>query len=142
MYREVGNGGFGQSFAVLSLEALFVVHTRQGKRYLEALGDDPVGLPYVVICHWGCSVYSCIDCSSPFYPVLRYDAVGGVFIPEQPSFDAWVAAWVQGANIWDTVMDEERYNTFVTILTATQTLPTPLLLALAEWIDALVIAQS
>src|SRR6266498_141825 len=141
IYLEVGNGGFGQQFRLLPLANLFTVHARKNRRYLEAIGDDPVGLTYLVICDWGCSVYSCIDCSNPLYPVLRYDAVGGFFIPEKPSFEAWVSAWVNGENLWNAIMEKEIYDTFVNITTATQNLNAPLLLVLSEWIDELLVEK-
>jgi hypothetical protein len=140
IYLEAGNGGFGQ-FGLLPLEDLFIVHVRKDRRYLEALGDDPIGLTYLVICDRGCSYYSCIDCSNPLYPVLVYVAVAGLFIPEKPSFEEWISAWVGGENLWDTVLEQEKYETFANIITVSQNLNAPLLLVLREWIDDLLLSS-
>jgi len=132
IYLEVG-----PQFNLLRLEDLFTAKTQQNKKHLEALGDDPVGLTYLVICDWGCSIYSCIDCSTPLYPVLVYDAVGGFFIPESSSFEEWVYAWINGATPFTRVMKEDQYSTFVNVVTEAQDLSIPQLLVLSEWINKL-----
>jgi hypothetical protein len=141
MYLEIGNGCFDENFRLLSLQDLFVVHARKDRKYLEAFSNDPIGLGYLVIHDWGCNVYSCIDCSNPLFPVLRYDSVGGVFIPEKQSFEDWVAAWINGESLWDAVMGEEKYKAFVNAITTTQDLNTPFLLVLSEWIDELLLKK-
>jgi hypothetical protein len=58
----------------------------------------------LAICHWGCAVYSCIDCNSEGVPVLRfrYDcyhptmAITELMAPEARTFAAWLEAWLQG----------------------------------------------
>lgn len=142
MYVEISNGRFGQHFWLLPIEDFFVVPVRTNGRYLEAIGADSVGLTYLVIHDWGCNVYSCIDHSRRLCPVFRYDAVGGFFIPEKPSFEEWVYAWVNGEHLWDAVMEEKRYETFVSIMTSSQDLNLPLLHVLSEWINKLLIEKT
>jgi hypothetical protein len=90
-----------------------------------------------VICDWGCNIYSCIDCSTPLYPVLVYDAVGGFFITESSSFEEWAYAWINGVTPFTRVMKEDQYSTFVNVVTEAQDLSIPHLLVLSEWIDKL-----
>ena len=132
IYLEVG-----PQFHVLHPDKLFTVKTQHNKKHLEAFGDDPIGLTYLVICDWGCSVYTCVDCSTPLYPVLAYDAVGGLFIPERSSFDEWVYAWVNGVTPFTSVMKADQYSTFVSVVTEARNLSIPHLLVLSEWVDKL-----
>jgi hypothetical protein len=132
IYVEVG-----PQFNLLRLEELFTVQTRQNKRYLEAFGDDPVGRTYLAICDWGCGIYSCIDCANPLYPVLVYDATGGIIIPEHPSFEAGVAAWMNGDTPFTRSMKEDQFSIFVKLVTEARDLSIPQLLVLSEWIDKL-----
>jgi hypothetical protein len=142
MYLEIGNGYFSERFRLLAIEDFFIVHTKKNKKYLIAGEDDSIGLTYLGIKHWGCHIYSCIDLSNPPYPVLTYDAVGSLFIPEKSSFEEWMLAWMNGEHLWDAIMEDQMYDTFVSVLTSTQNINTPLLRVLAEWIDELLIEKS
>ena len=46
-----------------------------------------------VICDWGCTMMSCVDCSDDDYPVYRYDGnfVGDSIGDDEPPDDAWYA---------------------------------------------------
>jgi hypothetical protein len=124
LYTQVGNGGFGPGYGgVLGLvhgatdeSNLNAVERYRG--WLEwqpdpgdyALEPDAVVVPWewprgvLAICHWGCAIYSCIDCNHPDVPVLRFRqdcyhptvAVRDLMAPASPSFAAWLEAWLAG----------------------------------------------
>ncbi len=48
------------------------------------------------ISHHGDWQLSCIDCSSPIYPVLRFDGQQSRLTGESPTFEAWIDTWLAG----------------------------------------------
>lgn len=48
------------------------------------------------ISHHGDWRLSCIDCSSPSYPVLRYDGQQSILRQDSPTFEEWIDAWLRG----------------------------------------------
>src|SRR5262249_37828243 len=73
----------------------------------------PEGL--LVICHWGCAIYSCVDCLHPGFRMRIYDPNVHMdqdnwddsFFEECASFDDWIAAWSDGVCLWDVTYGEE-----------------------------------
>ena len=73
-------------------------------------GEDPEDLLWawptalLPICHWGCAIYSCVDCTRPEAPVVRFDPNGhelgepweGAFRPEASSLEMWLRRWLAG----------------------------------------------
>jgi SMI1 / KNR4 family (SUKH-1) len=124
LYTQVGNGGFGPGYGgVLGLiygasdESLMnAVDRYLGWQTWEPDPSDyelekgervvpwtwPKGI--LAICHWGCAIYSCIDCTSEEAPVLRFRqdcyhptlAVTDLMIPESACFSSWLEAWLEG----------------------------------------------
>ena len=110
-YSEVCNGGIGPGYGIVGLPG--------GAR---ADGpDDPVELyktfrkndprepswrwpeQLLPICDWGSAIRSCIDCSKPDAPVVRFDPNpidagdwAKAFNPERPSFELWLRDWLDG----------------------------------------------
>ncbi len=76
IYLEVGNGGFGPGYG------LFRLHKWPEK--------------VVMICEWGCNIYSYLDCSTFGCPVLRLDHNTSMrkLTPESPSFSQWLDDWL------------------------------------------------
>jgi len=72
LYTEVGNGGFGPGYGLLGLEGGHSDDTGataiSARKEWESL--PPALLP---ICHWGCAIYSLVDCSSPDGPMWGWD---------------------------------------------------------------------
>ena len=70
----------------------------------------PEGL--VPICHWGCAIYSCVDCKDEKHPVVIFDpnmydeSWSQCFIPHKDTFEAWISAWADGVNLWNEVYGE------------------------------------
>jgi hypothetical protein len=48
------------------------------------------------ISHHGDWQLSCIDCSSPIYPVLHFDGQQSILRRVCPTFGAWIDAWLTG----------------------------------------------
>jgi hypothetical protein len=63
----------------------------------------------VPICHWGCAIYSCIDCSTDDGKIIIWDpnTVEHGTAPLQsmrdghPTVKAWFESWALGENIWN-----------------------------------------
>lgn len=124
LYSEVGNGGFGPGYGgVLGLlggstdeSNLNAVERHRGwldwQPDLEGYDLEPgdIVVPFVwpdrvlAICHWGCAIYSCIDCNSEDVPVLRLrcdcyhptEAITEFMKPEAPTLAAWLETWLRG----------------------------------------------
>lgn len=115
IYTGVGNGGFGPGYGLLGLQGgalddlghdaitLYCLY-----RQTDPTDPDwawPVGL--LPICHWGCAIYSCVDCAQADSPVRVFDpnAHNGAwtrcFIPHKNSLESWLSAWVSGVSLWD-----------------------------------------
>ncbi len=56
----------------------------------------------LMMCDWGCNIYSCVDCSRPELPVLRNDnnVSWSTFPIEDPSLQAWLRRAVDGENLF------------------------------------------
>lgn len=60
------------------------------------------------ICHWGCAIYSCVDCSTNDGRILVWDPdsweegtpVETALRPSHATAAAWFGAWAAGVNIW------------------------------------------
>ncbi len=66
----------------------------------------PAGV--LAVCHWGCAVYSCIDCRTEEGRVLRFDpnpvdddwsVAWGV---EKPDLPSWLSSWVNGEELFES----------------------------------------
>ena len=116
MYTEVANGAWGPEYgangliggARADLDSGLVAWYRSGRDN----GPDPdepawPGWPegLVAVCHWGCAIWSCVDCNSEDGRVIRFDPndfVGGDGAPwsgawtvEHPTLAGFLADWLQ-----------------------------------------------
>jgi hypothetical protein len=113
----VGDGGFGPDYGLLRLSTEnnpltdSVIRWYLGLRSMtqgdidtcwadEAEEDKPRRWPeqLLIICDWGCNIYSCIDCSKPECPVSRQDNNISVSQSalESPSLYQWLVDWLDG----------------------------------------------
>jgi hypothetical protein len=97
LYVEVGNGGFGPGYGILgvagghrddlgatAIEAYQRWHTRNGL------------LP---LCHWGCAIYSFVDCASAEPDMWACDPNPGAeddLFREPMTLAVWLERWVHG----------------------------------------------
>jgi hypothetical protein len=122
LYTQVGNGGFGPGFGIMGLAG---GHT-------DDLGDDVIRAHLLFaksrpsrpnwlwpgqllrLTHWGCAIYSCVDCSKPEAPVIVWDpncwiegnaAPDSAMAQESPSLEAWIADWADGVRHWDRITE-------------------------------------
>jgi hypothetical protein len=123
LYLEIGNGGWGPGYGFLGLTggstddggetAIQGYFLRQGEDL-----DDPAwrwapGL--LPICHWGCAIYSCINCLQPGFPVIVFDPNvhednrdwTDAFFPECDEFDEWLQLWAEGRDLWQRLYADD-----------------------------------
>ena len=109
LYLEVGNGGFGPGYGVLGLKGGH--HDDLGRTgidwYRQAHDHTPEshwsGLPasLLPLCHWGCAIYSLIDCSDPDGPMWGWDPNPGpegmqALFAQPLTLAQWLDRWVNG----------------------------------------------
>jgi len=117
LYAEIGSGGFGPGYGLMGLTggATDDLGYTALESYETRRGDDPdepdwhwrAGL--LPICHWGCAIYSCVDCSKSTFPVVIFDpnvhdaatTWNDSFFDECESFERWIELWARGVNLWD-----------------------------------------
>ena len=122
VYAGVGNGGFGPGYGLMGLPGGFTDDRGNSAVKLYELfrqrsPDDatwqwPAGV--LPICHWGCAIYSCIDCSTDEGRVLIWDPnVWDRATPVEtgirlghPSVAEWFGAWAAGMNIWNQMFPD------------------------------------
>ena len=120
VYRKVGNGGFGPGYGLLGL--LDGAVDDQGhdavklyQLYSSSCSADPEWKwPHALlpICHWGCAIYSCIDCESEGFPIIIFDpnlqeeSWAQCFIKTKRNFESWLGAWASGVKLWDETYGE------------------------------------
>jgi hypothetical protein len=102
LYAEVANGGFGPGYGVLGVTG---GHHDGGQTALDLYQRRPewwasAGATLVPICHWGCAIYSFIDCSTDEGPIWGFDPnpgpVDAALFPQGLSFAGWLARWIDG----------------------------------------------
>jgi SMI1 / KNR4 family (SUKH-1) len=99
MYAEVANGGWGPEYGANGLIGGHRADLDEGLvgwyRTMRDAGpddEDPAwpGWPdrVVAVCHWGCAIWSCVDCSTAEGRVIRFD-------PNEfgPGGESWAGAW-------------------------------------------------
>ncbi len=113
IYLEVGNGAFGlsplymESFNGLSemplIDSYVELRSEQGS---DENGKRIWPENLLIIYDWGCTIYSCLDCTHPENRVLRNDnnRDPDVYALEAPSFQLWLHALLNDTLHfdWDT----------------------------------------
>jgi hypothetical protein len=109
LYTEIGNGGFGPGYGLIGVEGgaledgCTIVELYQSFRMPEPQDPAwrwPEGL--VPICHLGCAMYACTDCTTPEGAMVWFESnprepgepLQRFLIPVAPSLTAWLAAWL------------------------------------------------
>lgn len=115
IYLEVGNGGFGPSClfkladesraydfdaVVQNYLAMRSMTQEDIDTHWKEEEDKPTLWPekVLMICDWGCNMYSYVDCASPEYRVLHTDSniSHSEFAIESPSLYRWLEDWLTG----------------------------------------------
>jgi hypothetical protein len=123
LYLEVGNGGWGPGYGLLGLMdgAKDDLGSTAIEDYFIRLGDDPDDPAWrwprglLPICHWGCAIYSCVDCSRPNFPVIVFDPNvresksdgTETFFLECDGFEQWIQLWVDGHDLWERLYADD-----------------------------------
>jgi hypothetical protein len=106
LYLEVGNGGFGPGYGLLGLRNGHRDDTRRTaidlyKVRAEWWPQAPDGL--FPVCHWGCAIYSLVDCSNERGLMWAYDPnpvpqeeLDQALFPQDIGLEAWLERWVNG----------------------------------------------
>lgn len=116
VYAKVANGGIGPGHQILGVDGGHVSDEGEtvSQLYLELAASDeydplwvwPKGtLPF---CHWGSSVYSCVDTTHHDAPVVWFDPnvrdmgepMEQQFRAHRPSLEAWFRGWLDGDDLW------------------------------------------
>ena len=120
LYLEVANGGFGPGYGVLGLRG---GHTDDRKMtavdllaYLQAPSSTawpwlPKGL--LPVCHWGCAIYSFVDCSRADGPMWAWDPNPGpnderALFRQPVTLAEWLRKWVDRRLYQPTLVQDER----------------------------------
>jgi hypothetical protein len=122
IYLEIGNGGFGPGYGLIGISGgtpddsgkTVPAYYRlfRSRRTEDQTWSWPEGL--LVICHWGCSIYSCVDCLHPRFRMrvfdpnvhVDHDSWDNSFFEERTSFDDWIGAWADGVDLWEATYGE------------------------------------
>ena len=117
LYLRVGNGGFGPGYGLLSTHSVGMDSDDPGVVELHLVRQEvdpetplwiwPDGL--VALNDWGCAIRSCVDCTDPDFPMVRFDPNGldpedpgtweASFVTERMTFDEWISAWASGVEL-------------------------------------------
>jgi hypothetical protein len=111
IYSEMGDGGFGPGYGFYGLlEGTEEFPDDSVVRlYLSFRGPDPDDPEWawpeklLPLADWGCAIRSCVDCSDPSLPVVRFDPNSGTYPmlnPEGNTFEDWLSAWLDGKDLW------------------------------------------
>ena len=119
IYLNVANGGFGPGYGVMGVEGGFTDDLGNTvadlfESYRRPDPEDPAWYwpeRFLPICHWGCVVYSAIDCSQEFSPVYFVDVgvkdtgapMETIIKLHKPSLELWLGDWLDGRDLWHEV---------------------------------------
>lgn len=119
IYLKVANGGFGPGYGVLGVEGGFTddLGNTVADLFESYRQPDPEDSAwqwpeqFLPICHWGCAVYSAIDCSQSPGPVYFIDVgvkdtgapMDSIIKWHKPSFENWLDDWLNGKVLWNEV---------------------------------------
>jgi hypothetical protein len=118
LYVEVGNGGFGPGYGILGVRN---GHTDDTKRtavdlYRQAHEGPAAWWPFLPpallpICHWGCAIYSFVDCSSLDGPMWAFDPNPGpsderALFSSDVAFAEWLDKWIDGRLFQPTLVQD------------------------------------
>ena len=116
LYTSVANGGFGPGYGLIGLigGARSDLDRDAVEEYLAFRQPDPDDAGYewperlLPIAHWGCAIYSCVDCGRDDAPVVRFDPNpvdddwSIAFAPEGQTLCSWLEDWLRGEELFES----------------------------------------
>lgn len=109
IYSDAGNGGFGPGYGLVGIRDGVLDHTLTivdlYSEFREPRPDDPAWQwpeKLLPICHLGCGMYACADCSTPQGAMVWYEPnprepgqpLEQFLIPVANSLAEWLWSWV------------------------------------------------
>ncbi|MFE3230172.1 SMI1/KNR4 family protein [Nocardia sp. NPDC059228] len=97
-YAELGDGGFGPSYALLPLSEMLEDYRAQQQNWSEMPSEAAALLP---ICHWGCGISSFVDLSDPAHRMWAIDPdpnedYQAPLFAEPFDLTEWIHRWARG----------------------------------------------
>jgi hypothetical protein len=121
LYTEVGNGGFGPGYGLLSIVPISSVDRPIPVYYSKLRSRRNAGWPAGVVPFndWGCLIVSCLDLTNhnddppvlrfepnmshahtiPFWKTKPVPATG--LIPENDKLSSWIQDWIKGVEMFE-----------------------------------------
>ena len=110
--ETVANGGFGPAGGLLPLTegrpdekgrtslGLWQIYSKEGSA--DPSWHWPDGL--LPVCHWGCAIYSCVNCLDRKFTMVTFDpnqhsgkdSWDRCYFRDSRTFDEWMKDWVEG----------------------------------------------
>lgn len=127
LYQEFGNGGFGMGYGMMGLGGGFTddMGSTCDDFYSKFAIIDPEDRTWewpeklLPFCHFGCAIYTCLDCNHPNSRVVYWDPniwEAGTppklgFLDTGMGFLDWMHAWIVGEDLWNCVFGEDALPT-------------------------------
>ncbi len=126
LYLEVGNGGYGPGYGLFpldtgssDLDSLVTAYSAMRSVTQHDIDenwadedDKPSLWPerVLMVCDWGCNIYSLVNCASQNLQVLRMDSNASLseWAIEAPSMQKWLEAWLAEEPLFDLNWDRAR----------------------------------
>lgn len=106
LYLEVGNGGFGPGYGVLGVAGGSrddlgdtLLDSYRNWHSARADGAQPIRDSLVPLTHWGCGIYSFLDCDDQAAGMWACDPNPGIeedVFRERLTLTEWLARWLDG----------------------------------------------
>jgi hypothetical protein len=132
LYLEVDNGGFGPGYGILGLRGGWHDGRWTAIDHLAVTGWRYVPKGFFPLCHWGCAIYSFVDCTDTGGAMWGWDPnpvppehLGLALFPEGIDLSEWLRRWLEGTarqpwvvqepvtGRWRGATDAEWDNAFV-----------------------------
>jgi hypothetical protein len=115
IYTEIANGGFGPGYGLIGIDGGFtddlgrnivdIFTDKNSPSFQKYFPDWPI--QSISICHWGCAMYSVVDCSTTEYQMFHFEPnnldIADYLMPHHRTFDQYMAAWVDGVDLLNDV---------------------------------------
>jgi hypothetical protein len=115
IYTEIANGGFGPGYGLIGIEGGFtddlgrnivdIFTDKNSPGFQKYFPDWPI--QSISICHWGCAMYSVVDCSTTEYQMFHFEPnnldIADYLMPHNRTFDQYMAAWIDGVDLLNDV---------------------------------------